>query len=319
MDLISTFLIEAAQALFVLLAAPALAGLVRTLKARRLGRRGPSLFQPYRDLLRLFRKRLVLAETASPLFRAAPYGVFAANALAALLVPTFATPLPFGGDLITLAGLLGLGRFLLALAGLDVGTAFGGIGASREVMIAALAEPALLLVVFILASLGGSTDIPALAASLGAGGLRVSLGFALLALAMVALAECGRIPIDNPATHLELTMVHEAMVLEYGGRHLALIEWAAALKLLVYFTLIAALFVPWGLATPPWMAPALLFGAIAVLGKITIGAALFALVETSLAKMRVFRVPDFLAVALMLGALGVLFLFFAQVFASEGL
>jgi len=309
-----SLLLETAAALFALLAAPLLTGLVRTLKARRLGRRGPPLLQPYRDLSRLFRKSPVVAENASPLFRLAPYGVFAAAWLAALLVPTFAVELPLRGDLITLSGLLGLGRFLLALAGLDVGTAFGGIGASRDVTIAAVAEPALLMVVFVLATLGATTDVSALALSLGEGGLRVSLGFALIALAMVALAECGRIPIDNPATHLELTMVHEAMILEYSGRHLALIEWAAALKLFVYVALIGALFFPWGLAAPPWTGLSLLRGALFFLIKSALAAAALALFEDLARQDALFRIPDFLAVALMLGALGVLLLFVAQGF-----
>lgn len=312
MDVIPSLLTGAAAALFALLTAPLFAGLVRTLKARRLGRRGPPLLQPYRELARLFRKTVVRAENASFLFRVVPYGVFAATWLAALLVPSIAMPLPLHGDLITLTGLLGLGRFLLALAGLDIGTAFGGIGASREVTIAAWAEPALLMVVFVLATLADTTDIPSLALTLSGSGLRVSLGLALIALAMLALAECGRIPVDNPATHLELTMVHEAMILEYSGRHLALIEWASALRLFVYVSLIGALFFPWSLATPPWSALSLLKGLILFFLKSALLLTALALFETSLAKMRLFRVADFLAVALMLGALGALLLFVAQ-------
>ena len=216
--------------LLVLLLAPLLTGFVRKIKARLLRRQGASLFQPYRDLLRLLRKEVVLAENASWLFRVTPYVIFAAIWVAAALVPTFATGLLFNwtADLIAIVALLGSARFFLALAGMDVGTSFGGIGSSREVMIAALAEPAMLLMVFCLALVAGSTQLSTVANFLASSyvGLRVSLGMALIALIMVALAENARIPIDNPSTHLELTMVHEAMVLEYSGRHLAMIEFA---------------------------------------------------------------------------------------------
>ena len=194
----------------------------------------------------------MIAENASWLFRAAPYLIFAATWVAAALVPTFATGLLFSwsADLIAITALLGSARFFLALAGMDVGTAFGGIGSSRETMIASLAEPAMLLIVFTLALVARSTQLSDVAAMMAAPGvgLRVSLGLALIALVIVAITENGRIPVDNPATHLELTMVHEAMVLEYSGRHLAMIEIAAALKLLLYVSLIGCIFVPWGFA-----------------------------------------------------------------------
>ena len=252
MALISDLAVQGAQMLLVLLLAPLLTGFVRKVKARLLRRRGPSLLQPYRDLLRLMRKEVVLAENASWLFRVIPYLVFAATWVAAALVPTFATGLLFSwsADLIAVIALLGSARFFLALAGMDVGTSFGGIGSSREVMIATLAEPATIMIVFTLALLAGSTQLSNLAGFMlsPAVGVRVSLGLALVALMMVAIAENARIPIDNPATHLELTMVHEAMVLEYSGRHLAMIELAASLKLLLYMSLIGCVFVPWGLA-----------------------------------------------------------------------
>ena len=229
---------QGVQMLLVLLLAPLLTGLIRKLKARLLRRQGPPLLQPYRDLLRLMRKEVVLAENASWLFRVTPYLVFAATWVAAALVPTFATGLLFSwsADLIVVIALLGSARFFLALAGMDVGTSFGGIGSSREMMIATLAEPAMIMIVFTLALLAGSTQLSSLAGFMlsPAVGLRVSAGLALIALVMVAIAENARIPIDNPATHLELTMVHEAMLLEYSGRHLAVIELAAWLKLLLY-------------------------------------------------------------------------------------
>ncbi len=231
MAVILDLAVQGAQMLLVLLLAPLLTGLVRKVKARLLRRRGPPLLQPYRDLVRLLRKEVVLAENASWLFRVIPYLVFAATWVAAALVPTFQSGLLFSwsADLIAIIALLGSARFFLALAGLDVGTSFGGIGSSREVMIASLAEPAMLMVVFTLALIAGSTQLSTVAAFMASSevGLRVSLGLALFALIMVAIAENARIPVDNPATHLELTMVHEAMVLEYSGRHLALIDLAA--------------------------------------------------------------------------------------------
>ena len=274
------------------------------------------MIQPYRDLLRLIRKEVVLAESASWLFRIAPYLVFATTWVAAALVPTFAVGLLFSwsADLIAIIALLGSARFFLALAGLDVGTSFGGIGSSREVMIASLAEPAMIMIVFTLALLAGTTQLSGIASFMLEGdvGLRVSLGLALVALIMVAIAENARIPVDNPATHLELTMVHEAMVLEYSGRHLAMIEVAAALKLLLYVSLLACVFVPWGMAANPAGLRAYAIGAAAWLAKLALGGILLALFETSIAKMRVFRVPEFLGAALMLGLLGTLLLFVSR-------
>jgi formate hydrogenlyase subunit 4 len=302
--------------LLVLLLAPLLTGLVRKVKARLLLRRGPPLLQPYRDLVRLMRKEVVLAQNASWLFRVIPYLIFAATWVAASLVPTFRTGLLFSwsADLIAIIALLGSARFFLALAGLDVGTSFGGIGSSREVMIASLAEPAMIMIVFTLALVAGSTQLSTMAGFLVSSevGLRVSLGLALLALIMVAIAENARIPVDNPATHLELTMVHEAMVLEYSGRHLALIDLTASLKLLLYVSLIACLFAPWGMATPDAGAGALAIGVAAYLGKLAVGGVLLAVFETSIAKMRVFRVPEFLGAALMLGLLATLLLFVSR-------
>jgi formate hydrogenlyase subunit 4 len=262
------------------------------------------------------RKEVVLAESASWLFRVIPYLVFAATWVAASLVPTFRTGLLFSwsADLIAIIALLGNARFFLALAGMDVGTSFGGIGSSREVMIASLAEPAMIMVVFTLALVAGSTQLSTMAGTLlySAVGLRVSLGLALFALIMVAIAENARIPVDNPATHLELTMVHEAMVLEYSGRHLALIDLASALKLLLYVSLIACVFAPWGIARPDADPTAIALGAASYLGKLAIGGLLLALFETSIAKMRVFRVPEFLGAALMLGLLATLLLFVSR-------
>jgi len=308
--------VQGAQMIVVLLLAPLLTGIVRKVKARLLRRRGPPLIQPYRDLVRLLRKEVVLADNASWLFRVIPYLVFAATWVAAALVPTFQSGLMFSwsADLIAIIALLGSARFFLALAGLDVGTSFGGIGSSREVMIASLAEPAMLMVVFTLALIAGSTQLSTIAAFMASSevGLRVSLGLALFALIMVAIAENARIPVDNPATHLELTMVHEAMVLEYSGRHLALIDLASELKLLLYVSLIGCVFMPWGMAPAGAGAQAFAIGIAAYLGKLAVGGFLLALFETAIAKMRVFRVPEFLGAALMLGLLATLLLFVSR-------
>jgi formate hydrogenlyase subunit 4 len=308
--------VQGTQMLLVLLLAPLLTGVTRKVRARLLRRRGPSILQPYRDLVRLMRKEVVLAENASWLFRVIPYLIFAATWVAASLVPTFGAGLLFSwtADLIAIIALLGSARFFLALAGLDVGTSFGGIGSSREVMIASLAEPAMLMVVFTLALVAGSTQLSVIAAFMTSSevGLRVSLGLALFALIMVAIAENARIPVDNPATHLELTMVHEAMVLEYSGRHLALIDLTSSLKLLLYASLIICVFAPWGMAPPGASPQALAAGFAAYLGKLAVAGFLLAVFETAIAKMRIFRVPEFLGAALMLGLLATLLLFVSR-------
>ncbi len=316
MELIGGLIVQGLQMALVVALAPLLVGLVRKVKARLTRRRGASLIQPYRDIARLMRKDVVLAENASWLFRVVPYMVFAGTWVAAALVPTFATGLQFSwtADLIAIVALLGSARFFLALAGMDVGTSFGGIGSSREMMIASMAEPAMLLTVFSVALVAGSTQLSTVAQYMASSevGLRVSLGLALVALIIVAIAENARIPVDNPATHLELTMVHEAMVLEYSGRHLAMIEVAAALKLLLYVSLIACVFFPWGIATGAGSIGAYVVGVAVWLAKLAAGGVALAVFETSIAKMRVFRVPDFLGAALMLGLLGTLLLFVSR-------
>jgi formate hydrogenlyase subunit 4 len=283
-----------------------------------LRRQGASILQPYRDLLRLARKEVIVAETASPLFRSYPYVIFAATWVAAALVPTFATHLIFGwsGDFIAIVALLGTARAAMALAGLDIGTSFGGIGASREVMIAALAEPAMLMVVFVVALLAGTSQLSAVSdfMSVAGVGLRVSLAMGLIALVMVAIAENGRIPVDNPSTHLELTMVHEAMVLEYAGRHLLMIELASAVKLVAYLSILACVFLPGGIMRGEHTPIALAIGVCAYVAKLLGMAVLLGAFETSIAKMRVFRVPELVGAALMLGLLATLLRF-----ASRGL
>jgi formate hydrogenlyase subunit 4 len=293
-----------------------LTGVVRVTKARLTRRRGPPVLQPYRDLVRLARKEAVVADSASWLFRVIPYVVFASTWVAAAVIPTFATGLLFSwsADLIAVIALLGAGRFFLGLAGLDVGTSFGGLGSSRESLFGALAEPAMIVIVFSLALVAGSTQLSTIAAYMtsGAPGLRVTLGMALVALIIVAIAENGRIPVDNPSTHLELTMVHEAMILEYSGRHLAVIELAAMLKLALYVSLIICVFLPWGAAIADASVADRVFGAVAYLAKLLAAGVGLGVFETSVAKMRVFRVPDFVGAALMLGFLGALLLFVSR-------
>jgi len=303
------WLLALAQTVLFALGAPLLTGWIRWVKCRLQNRRGPSPWQPYRDLLKLFRKEAVVAESASPIFRIAPYLVFSVTVLTGAVIPLFAVGLPTAAiaDVIVLIGFFALARFFLALAGMDVGTAFGGMGSSREMTISSLAEPAMLLAVFTLAMTAASTNLSTMIGDLAAAPLQLhpSFIFAGLAMVLVAMAETGRIPIDNPATHLELTMVHEAMILEYSGRHLALMEWAAMLKLLVYGVLLANLFVPWGVGLS--LAPAPLAGGLAaILLKLGTLGILLATAETGLAKMRLFRVPQFLGLAFILSLIGLL-------------
>jgi formate hydrogenlyase subunit 4 len=309
-------LAQLVQMTLILVLSPLLTGLVRKVNARLQRRRGASLIQPYRDLRRLMGKEAVIADNASWLFRVVPYFVFASTWVAAALIPTFAANLTFSwsGDLIAITALLGSARFALALAGMDIGTSFGGIGSSREMMIASLAEPAMLMIVFSVALVAGSTQLSTIAETMLTGqvGLRVSLALALIALIIVAMAENGRIPVDNPATHLELTMVHEAMVLEYSGRHLAMIELAASLKLALHLAMIACVFIPVGMAATPGNPIADAVGIAAWLAKMAAGGIALGIAETAVAKMRVFRVPNFLGAALMLGLLGVLLLFVSR-------
>ncbi len=290
--------------------APLLVGWVNQCRAWLQNRSAPPLLLPYHLLRKLLHKDAVLAESASPLFRAVPYVVFGCMLVAAAIIPSLSTDLPAGraADAIALVGLFATARMFIALGAMDVGTAFGSLGARREMLIGFLAEPALLMVLFNVALIGGSTAVPALADRLLGQGFAVSpgLAFAALAFVMVLLAENARLPIDNPATHLELTMIHEAMVLEYSARHLALIEWASALKLFNYACLGFAFFVPAGLVGRDAGALDLLLAAVALMTKLALAGAALALFETLSAKLRVFRAPEFLAMAFMLAVLGLL-------------
>ncbi len=303
------------QALLVLAAAPLLNGLIKRAKARWQMRRGPSVLQPYFDLFKFFQKDDVRSEHSSWLFAITPYVYFGAALAAALLLPTAVAHAPLAaGDLLVVGGLLALGRFFLVLAGLDTGSAFGGEGSSREVTFAALIEPALLAGLVGLAARTGTTDPSVLAAAGAVRGLAL-IGpahlLAFAALLIVAIAETGRIPVDNPDTHLELTMVHEGMLLEYSGPSLALLTWGALLRQLVVLTLLANLFFPWGIAIAP-SAPAagpgiatIATGLLVYLVKLGALGLLLATVETAYAKLRIFRVPELLGTAFAVALLAV--------------
>ncbi|MBO3703714.1 MAG: NADH-quinone oxidoreductase subunit H [Candidatus Accumulibacter sp.] len=297
------------EIVLALLLAPLLGGWINQWRAWLQNRSAPGLLQPYRTLHKLFNKESVLAEHASPLFRGAPYIVFGCMALACAIVPTLSTDLPLSpaADAIALVGLLGVARVFISLAAMDVGTSFGTLGARREMLIGFLAEPALLMVLFSASLISKSTSLTTIVETLAHRELAIypSLAFAGVAFTMVSLAENARVPVDNPATHLELTMIHEALILEYSGRHLALLEWAASLKLFAYSCIGLALFFPWGVAEA--QAPvALLLAIPALLLKLAIGGALLALLETLSAKMRIFRAPEFLATAFLLAVIGML-------------
>jgi formate hydrogenlyase subunit 4 len=272
-------------------------------------RSAPPIMLPYRAIHKLFHKDAVLAQHASPLFRLAPYVVFGAMVVAAAIIPSMSTlPLTRAADAIALVGLFATARVFVALAAMDVGTAFGTLGARREMMVGFLAEPALLMVIFVASLIVQTTALPVISEALAtqALGLYPSLAFTAVAFTLVLLAENARIPVDNPATHLELTMIHEAMMLEYSARHLALMEWAAALKLFNYACIGFALFLPWGVATGSAGPLALLLSLPTLLAKLTVAGLGIALIETLSAKLRVFRVPEFLAAAFLFAVLGML-------------
>lgn len=308
-------LMESLQVVIVLLGAPLLVGWVRMLKCWTQGRRSAGLFQPVRDLSKLLVKDTVLAENASWIFTATPYIVFGATLMAGAVIPVISLDLPLSAtaDIIALVALFGIARFFTTLAGLDTGTAFGGMGSSREMMVATLAEPAVLMSVFTVSLVSQSTSLSHMAHELTAGPLvlRPSLSFALMSFIIIAIAETGRIPVDNPATHLELTMIHEAMALEYSGRHLLLIEWAAMMKVFLFASLGISLFLPWGIAgiDNPAMLP---LAVVALVVKLALIGVFIVLLETGLAKMRIFRVPEFLGAAFLLATLGMLSYFILE-------
>jgi formate hydrogenlyase subunit 4 len=307
---VASLLSQLLQVAIALALAPLLVGWVNQCRAWLQNKRPPPLLLPYRTIHKLFVKDAVIADNASPIFRLTPYIVFGAMCCAAAIVPSLATALPFAGaaDAIALVGLFALARVFIALAAMDIGTAFGSLGARREMFIGFLAEPALLMVLFTASLISGSTSLPTIVDMMAHRELAIypSLAFAGVAFTMVSLAENARIPIDNPATHLELTMIHEAMLLEYSARHLALLEWAAALKLFNYSCIGLALFLPFGIVVSgdDWMA--MVSSAPLLVAKLAAGGAALALIETLSAKMRIFRAPEFLGTAFMLAVLAML-------------
>jgi formate hydrogenlyase subunit 4 len=305
-----------AQAFLLLALAPLVSGCIRSWKAKLQNRRGSPVWQPYLDLAKFLRKDMVISEHASWIFRAMPYVLFISTLLAGLMVPLVSVqaPLSLFGDALALVGLLALGRFFLALAGLDPASAFGGMGSSREMTISAIAEPALMLAIFTVAINAGSTNLSQMLAAAQGPTWRLlnpAHVLAFVALFIVLLAETGRIPVDNPATHLELTMIHEAMILEYSGRYLALIEWSAAIKQLVLMALLVNVFFPVGMAAT-LTAPALGLSFLWLAGKLLAVAGAVVLVETTNAKLRLFRVPDLLSTAFILATLALFSSFLFQ-------
>lgn len=301
------------QVVIVLLGAPLLQGVIKKMKSRLQGRQGPGLFQPYFDLWRLLRKDSVVSEHATWVFRSTPYIVFAGTVSASIFVPvwTVVSPLGFAGDAILVVYLLGLARFFEALAALDTGSSFGGMGSSREMALSSFAEPALLMVMFVVGLKANSLNFGEIVlSSFGAGyygclslpNILVATGFFI-----VVIAETGRIPVDNPATHLELTMVHEAMILEYSGRGLALLEWAKAVKQFLFFSLLANIFFPMGLARDAEV-PGVFYSTGIFFSKVVVLAFIMSWVETLNAKLRLFRVPKLLMASLCLSMMALVYI-----------
>lgn len=296
----------------ILLVSPLIVGVIRKIKAFMQNRQGADVIQPYRNLAKQFKKEVVISNTASWITPVMPYVLFSTTVAAAMIVPTFMIISPFGalGDVLAVIYLLALGSFFLALAGLDQGSAFGGMGSSRHMTVASLAEPAMILSIFAVGLVASSANISQIVASgsIGQFLLHPLYIFSLLALFIVMLAETGRVPVDNPATHLELTMIHEAMILDYSGKYLAFIEWSSAIKLLLFLTLLSNIFFPIGIITEFTILGAII-AIIAYIAKLVIFAAVIAIIESSIAKFRLFRVPDLLWIAFMLSLLGIIIQF----------
>lgn len=314
MNLIYQFIIEILQVVILLISAPVFIGWIRMLKCWLQGRTSAGLFQPFRDIEKLFSKDLVLAENASWIFKFTPYLLFSVSVLAGGIIPIISLDVPLAAtaDIIAIVALFAIARFFTALAGMDIGTAFGGMGSSREMMIGSLAEPAMLMAIFTVSLVGHSTSLSQIGHVIIQGNfiLRPSMAFALLAFILITLAETGRIPVDNPATHLELTMIHEAMILEYSGRHLALVEWSGMMKTFLFSCIGIVSFLPWGISTGGLFAiPIAIIFLVIKLGFIGV---VIVLIELGLAKMRIFRVPEFLGSAFLFATLGMLSYFMLE-------
>lgn len=313
MDLSSKIALPILQLIVIVGLAPLVKGFINKIEARFQNRRGPSIFQPYYNLIKLLRKDAVVSETASWIFRATPYVTFISILIIALLVPVLSSTVPanFTGDVILIIYLFALGRFFLALSSLDTGSAFGGMGGMREMMVSTMSEPALMLSVFTVSLATGSTNLGNITSTMVDQStilLNPSLFLAFAALAIVIIAEAGRIPVDNPFTHLELTMIHEGMILEFSGRYLALIEWASSMKLLLLLTILVNTFLPWGIARDMTF-PAMLISFALYVVKIGFFAFLIVILEMSFAKLRIFRVPNLLGTALVLSILAIISLY----------
>lgn len=306
------FIVEAFQMAVLLALSPMFVGWVRMVKAWSQGRRPASILQPYRDISKLFIKDVVIAHNASWIFRFTPYIVFGVAVLVGAIIPIISPDLPIApaADVIVIVALFAVSRFFLALAGMDIGTAFGGMGSSREMTISSLTEPAMLMAIFTISLSAKTSSLSGIAQAIYSGStlLKPSIVFALLAYVMIMLAETGRVPVDNPSTHLELTMIHEAMVLEYSGRHLALLEWANMMKLMLFACMGVALFAPWGMAPADDLA-GLGFSVLFLAGKLALIGAGIIWIETGLAKMRLFRLTEYLGAAFLLATLGMLSFF----------
>ena len=306
--MVSSILLPILQIVVIVGLSPLVKGFINKMEARIQCRRGPSLFQPYYNLVKLLQKDAVVSETASWIFRATPYVVFISILLIALLVPVLSSqvPLNFIGDIILIIYLFALGRFFLALSSLDTGSAFGGMGGSREMTISSMAEPAMMLSIFTVSLTVGSTNLSNITGTLlNYKSLNPSLLLAFAALVIVIIAETGRIPVDNPFTHLELTMIHEGMILEFSGRYLALIEWASSMKLLLLLTILVNTFLPWGIATDLTF-PGLIISFALYLVKIGFFAFAIVILESSLAKVRLFRIPNLLGTSFILSLLAII-------------
>jgi formate hydrogenlyase subunit 4 len=296
------------QIIIILALSPLLSGIMKKVKAFFQIRKGPGIFQPYYDLAKLLKKDSVVSENVSWIFHTAPIISFAAVLTAGLLIPIYITQLPLGfaGDLIAVIYLFALARFFTALASLDAGSSFGGMGASREMFVAAMVEPALMLAIFAVALNVGSTNLSYISLTISSMGIDAVSPYQILAfvaLFIIAIAETGRIPVDNPSTHLELTMIHEAMILEYSGKQLAIVELGAMVKQLLVFSLLANIFFPWGIASEDSGISAIAFALILYILKIVLIGITMVAVETSTAKWRLFRLPELLSFSLMLSFL----------------
>ncbi|WP_420266030.1 respiratory chain complex I subunit 1 family protein [Candidatus Magnetominusculus dajiuhuensis] len=315
MKALNLIFIEILQAIVVIALAPAFAGWVDMLKCWTQGRTSAGVMQPYRNIAKLFVKDVVIADNASWIFRFTPYLVFGSAVVVGSVVPIISMNLFLApsADIIVVIAIFATARFFMALAGMDIGTAFGGMGASREMMVASLTEPAILMAIFTVSLAGRSTSLLHIARAFASGALvlRPSIVFAGIAFLFVVIAETGRIPVDNPSTHLELTMIHEAMILEYSGRHLALIEWGAMIRFFLFVTLGIACFLPWGIAVTD-NAGDIATSVFLMVIKLGVAGIVLVAIETGLAKMRLFRLTEFLGAAFLMATLGVIAFFILE-------